>query len=507
VAVQADVPVDYYAVLGVSASAGLPEIKAAYRRRSLEAHPDAGGSHGRFLEINKAYAVLRSPERRKAYDAARAAGVDTARTQAWKDASADAGKQAASVTAKYEHDLSGFTGWVNDVAADFAAAEYGETSFLDEKLPTVHGSVSGAAFVYVGFAIGCLVAAAVGLSALGLLYLSGWRQWFYLAFLFVLPAFPAIGARTGKRLHGWIATHLRPDTPEFEVVACDCGQNLRVPQLKRMLSVTCPRCRKRFDVHGRQTAPASECRAPGTQPRRDAGGKRPAEPTPSVAGMALVRDGYIHAQHGSYKLAMAAWARVLEDGFVAEDAEQARFHAARAFARFVVLGIGCNPNPEGAAAMLTSVGYSSGKAWAVLGQLCQSSEMPPASELSHQGAVYCFQKATIAGDPEGTFGLAICYGEGLGVERDADKCIPLLSLAAEAGHVEAMMMLGALMTGSPSAATRAAAIPWLLKAAEAGNASAMGILARCYREGIGVARNSQAASEWQAAKDRGTREG
>lgn len=500
-AVQVDAPVDYYAVLGVSPSAGLEEIKAAYRRRSLEAHPDAGGSHGRFLEINKAYAVLRDPERRKAYDAARGAPSDATRTKAWNQASADAGKQAASVTEKYERDLSGFTGWVNDVAADFAAAEYGETSFFDEKLPTVHGSVSGAAFVYVGFAIGCLVAAAVGLSALGFLYLSGWRQWFYLAFLFVLPAFPAIGARTGKRLHGWVATRLRVETSAFEVVECACGQKLRIPQMEKMLSVTCPRCGKRFDVNGRGTAPASEYGAPDTQTRSHDRGKRPAEPTPSVAGMALVRDGYIHAQQGSYKLAMEAWARVLDDEFVAEDAEQARFHAARAFARFVVLGIGCNPNPEGAAAILTSVGYSSGKAWAVLGQLCQSSEMPPASELSHQGAVYCFQKATIAKDPEGMFGLAICYGEGLGVERDAEKCIPLLGLAAEAGHVEAMMTLGAVMANSQSPTTRAAAIPWLLKAAHAGSASAMGILARCYRDGIGVEPDSRAADEWQAAKD------
>jgi hypothetical protein len=42
-----------------------------YRLGTFVAHD--GGSHQRFLEINKAYAALRNPESRKAYDAARAA--------------------------------------------------------------------------------------------------------------------------------------------------------------------------------------------------------------------------------------------------------------------------------------------------------------------------------------------------------------------------------------------------------------------------------------------------
>jgi hypothetical protein len=124
--------------------------------------------------------------------------------------------------------------------------------------------------------------------------------------------------------------------------------------------------------------------------------------------------------------------RVLDDEFIAGDAEHARFHAARAFARFVVLGIGCNPSPEGAAGILTSVGYSSGKAWAVLGQLCQSSDMPPASPISHQTALYGFQKATIARDPEGMFGLHLLR-RGFGGRKRCGKVHTAVGFGSQGG--------------------------------------------------------------------------
>lgn len=63
---------DAYAVLGVSPSAGEPEIRAAYRKRVKAEHPDKhGGSeaaHARFLEIQAAYHVLSDPARRAAHD-------------------------------------------------------------------------------------------------------------------------------------------------------------------------------------------------------------------------------------------------------------------------------------------------------------------------------------------------------------------------------------------------------------------------------------------------------
>lgn len=70
-------PPDYYARLGVRPSASAETIREAYRKRARETHPDTSrrvsGSEAeeRFRKVQQAYRVLRNPERREAYDAAR----------------------------------------------------------------------------------------------------------------------------------------------------------------------------------------------------------------------------------------------------------------------------------------------------------------------------------------------------------------------------------------------------------------------------------------------------
>ena len=61
---------DYYDVLGVSPDAGAAEIKRAYRQLARRYHPDISGEDraGTFLEVSRAYEVLRDPERRRSYD-------------------------------------------------------------------------------------------------------------------------------------------------------------------------------------------------------------------------------------------------------------------------------------------------------------------------------------------------------------------------------------------------------------------------------------------------------
>jgi len=47
--------VDWRAVLGLSFDATLDQVKAVYRRKAAEAHPDRGGSHEAMTKLNEAY--------------------------------------------------------------------------------------------------------------------------------------------------------------------------------------------------------------------------------------------------------------------------------------------------------------------------------------------------------------------------------------------------------------------------------------------------------------------
>jgi molecular chaperone DnaJ len=70
---------DYYAVLGVSASASQDEIKKQYRKLAAKHHPDKNSSDpkaaDRFKEISEAYQVLGDAEKRKQYDEMRRFGA------------------------------------------------------------------------------------------------------------------------------------------------------------------------------------------------------------------------------------------------------------------------------------------------------------------------------------------------------------------------------------------------------------------------------------------------
>jgi len=63
-----------YVVLGVSRTATLAEIRAAFRALAKQFHPDVAGgdpmAEDRFMSIRAAYEVLVDPVRRRDYDAA-----------------------------------------------------------------------------------------------------------------------------------------------------------------------------------------------------------------------------------------------------------------------------------------------------------------------------------------------------------------------------------------------------------------------------------------------------
>lgn len=59
----------HYEVLGVAPEATPAEIKAAYRRLAAENHPDRKqGDKEKMTDINRAYMILRDPEKRTRYD-------------------------------------------------------------------------------------------------------------------------------------------------------------------------------------------------------------------------------------------------------------------------------------------------------------------------------------------------------------------------------------------------------------------------------------------------------
>lgn len=72
--VRADVP-DLYAMLGVTPQATLDDIQRSFRELARKHHPDLSKtpeSQQRFVELRKAYDVLKDADKRRAYDSARA---------------------------------------------------------------------------------------------------------------------------------------------------------------------------------------------------------------------------------------------------------------------------------------------------------------------------------------------------------------------------------------------------------------------------------------------------
>ncbi len=62
---------DYYQVMGVARDATEAQIKQAYRKLARKYHPDVSkekDAEARFKEVGEAYEVLKSPEKRAAYD-------------------------------------------------------------------------------------------------------------------------------------------------------------------------------------------------------------------------------------------------------------------------------------------------------------------------------------------------------------------------------------------------------------------------------------------------------
>jgi hypothetical protein len=67
--------VTHYEVLGVAATASVDEIKRAFRDQARRHHPDIGGGGDAMERLNRAWATLGDPVRRRAYDNVLGIGV------------------------------------------------------------------------------------------------------------------------------------------------------------------------------------------------------------------------------------------------------------------------------------------------------------------------------------------------------------------------------------------------------------------------------------------------
>src|SRR2546429_9365580 len=59
---------DYYGILGAREDASARDIERLYKRQAHKSHPDRGGAEEDMKALNEAYHVLRSADRRRAYD-------------------------------------------------------------------------------------------------------------------------------------------------------------------------------------------------------------------------------------------------------------------------------------------------------------------------------------------------------------------------------------------------------------------------------------------------------
>lgn len=59
---------NFYETLNLNESATAEDIKRAYRKMAMDAHPDRGGDPERFKNINAAYETLSDPGKRQEYD-------------------------------------------------------------------------------------------------------------------------------------------------------------------------------------------------------------------------------------------------------------------------------------------------------------------------------------------------------------------------------------------------------------------------------------------------------
>ena len=119
----------------------------------------------------------------------------------------------------------------------------------------------------------------------------------------------------------------------------------------------------------------------------------------------------------------------------------------------------------------------------------------------YSGARPWIEQAALAGDADAQAWMGDCCRLGLLGPEDFAAAESWYRRAAAGGHVGCIVLLASAIDAmdQPTQATRAEAFGLWLAAASAGDALAKAHVARCYRDGIGVARDASAAARWLRA--------
>ncbi len=110
-------PKNYYGVLGVSPDADTDAIKAAFRLKAKQLHPDANPDPNAallFQRLNEAYAVLSDPDKRKAYHARAARKAQDRSKPNGAQSSSRSRQDQTSDTGKKPNDSSGYASTVKN---------------------------------------------------------------------------------------------------------------------------------------------------------------------------------------------------------------------------------------------------------------------------------------------------------------------------------------------------------------------------------------------------------
>ena len=128
-------------------------------------------------------------------------------------------------------------------------------------------------------------------------------------------------------------------------------------------------------------------------------------------------------------------------------------------------------------------------------------QMIPQRDPTAEGmarAVSYYERAAEAGLPEAQYAMAQVHTEGLGGRKaDPAKALEWLTLAAQQNFDTAQIDLGTMLVEGRGGEGKAEdGFAWLLRAAQAGNPAAQNRVAKLYRAGVGVERNTIASAAW-----------